>query len=211
MTRVLLIRHGETTWNRDGRWQGHADIELSEHGRVQAARLAASLGKLEPSLGVIYSSDLRRARDTARELALAIGANVVVDPAWREIAVGSWTGLRRDEIKVRFEAEWRRIAAGEDLARGGGETFAAFSSRVIAALDALRDRHPDQLVAVVTHGGVISAALLHVLELPWERFRDVTGALNTALNELIWKGERWSVTRRNHAPHLDNLATVGLA
>jgi broad specificity phosphatase PhoE len=211
MTRVLLIRHGETTWNRDGRWQGHADVELSEQGRLQAVRLAASLGKLEPSLRVLYSSDLRRAHDTARELSLVIGASVVVDPAWREIAVGSWTGLRRDEIKERFEDDWRRIAAGEDVARGGGETFAAFSARVVTALDTLRDRHQDELVAVVTHGGVISAALLHVLELPRARLRDVTGVLNTALNELIWNGARWNVTRRNHTPHLENLDTEGLA
>jgi broad specificity phosphatase PhoE len=204
MTRVLLIRHGETHWNRDRRWQGHANIELSEAGRLQAARLASSLSKLEPSLRLIYSSDLRRAHDTARELAAAIGTAVVVDPAWREIAVGSWTGLRRDEIKVRFEEEWQRIAAGEDLARGGGETFAAFSARVVGALEALRERHPDQLVAVVTHGGAVSALLLHVLELPWARIRDVTGVPNTALNELVWSGTRWTVTRRNHVPHLED-------
>ncbi len=211
MIRVLLIRHGETTWNRDGRWQGHADVELSELGRLQAARLAASLGKLEPSLQVLYSSDLRRARDTAHEVAAMTGASVVVDPAWREIAVGSWTGLRREEIKQRFEDDWRRIATGEDLARGGGETFAAFSARVVAALEGLRERHPDELVAVVTHGGVISAVLLHALGLPWAKLRDVTGVLNTALNELTWNGIRWTVTLRNHAPHLDNLATEGLA
>jgi len=207
MTRVLLIRHGETPWNRDRRWQGQANIELSDEGRLQATRLAASLSKLEPSLRVIYSSDLRRAHDTARELATAVGTGVVVDPAWREIAVGSWTGLRRDEIKERFEGEWQRIAAGEDIARGGGETFASFSARVIGALESLRERHPDQLVAVVTHGGAISALLLYVLDLPWAAIRDVTGVPNTALNELVWSGDRWTVKRRNHAPHLEGLQT----
>jgi broad specificity phosphatase PhoE len=210
MTRVLLIRHGETPWNRDRRWQGQANIELNEEGRSQAARLAASLAKLEPSLRVIYSSDLCRAHDTARELAAVIGTDIFVDPAWREIAVGSWTGLRRDEIRERFEEEWRRIAAGEDIARGGGETFAAFSARVVGALGALRERHPDQLVAVVTHGGAISALLLHVLELPWGRIRDVTGVPNTAVNELVWTGDRWNVTRRNHAPHLEGFEVGGV-
>jgi probable phosphoglycerate mutase len=210
MTRVLLIRHGETSWNRDGRWQGHADIELSEEGRLQVARLAASLGKLEPSLRTVYSSDLRRARDTAHELARAIGGSVVVEPVWREIAVGSWTGLRREEIKERFEDEWRRIAEGEDLARGGGETFAEFSMRVVMALKTLPARHPDELVAVVTHGGVISAALLHALELPLARLRDVTGVRNTALNELTWNGTRWTVARRNYTPHLESPDTETL-
>ena len=211
MTRVLLIRHGETPWNRDRRWQGQANVELSEEGRSQAARLAAYVRELEPSLRVVYSSDLSRAQDTARELAVAIGGSVVLDPAWREIAVGSWTGLRRDEIEKRFHEEWQRIAAGEDLPRGGGETFAAFSARVIAALETLRDRHPDQLVAVVTHGGAIRAALLLALELPWARLREVAAVPNTALNELAWSGDRWIVTRRNLAPHLKGLEAEALA
>jgi len=203
MTRVLLIRHGETPWNRDRRWQGHADVPLNTAGVAQAARLAAHLKNELAPVAAVYSSDLRRASDTARTLAQALAAELVVDPAWREIEVGRWTGLSRDEIKERFADEWTRIAEGEDLPRGGGETFAAFSQRIVAALDVLCGRHADQTVAVVTHGGAIRAALLHVLGLPWSRLREISAIGNTALSELLWDGVSWTVGRRNCAPHLE--------
>jgi len=203
MTRVLLIRHAETPWNRDRRWQGHADVSLSPEGIEQASRLAAHLQQDGLPIGSVHSSDLRRAHDTARVLADALGATVFVDPAWREIAVGRWTGLSRDEIRDRFAEEWRRIAAGEDLPRGGGETFEAFSRRIVSALETLRDRHANEMVAVVTHGGVIRAALLHVLGFPWTRLREVAAIDNTAMSELRWDGVGWSIERRNHAPHLE--------
>ena|SRR5438093_12456106 len=207
MTRLLLIRHGETSWNRDRRWQGHADVPLNAGGLAQAARLADHLRTARVAIGVIYSSDLRRAHDTARTVAAALAAELVVDPAWREIEVGRWTGLSRDEIKERFADEWRRIAAGEDLPRGGGETFAAFSLRIVEALDRLCRRHMGQTVAVVTHGGVIRAALLHALGLSWLRLREIAAIDNTALSELVRDGSAWSVARRNQAPHLASSPT----
>jgi len=204
MTRVLLIRHGETPWNRDRRWQGHADVALNGVGVEQASRLAAhckAVGGL--SICAVYSSDLRRAHDTARALAVALGTELTLDPAWREIAVGRWTGLSREQIQERFGEEWQRIVAGEDLPRGGGETFECFSQRIVTALESLRARHLEKTVAVVTHGGVIRAALLHALGLPWTRLREVAAVDNTAVSELSWNGAAWSIERRNHQPQLE--------
>jgi probable phosphoglycerate mutase len=206
MMRILLIRHGETPWNRNRRWQGHADVPLSREGLEQAIRLALHLKEERTPIDRIYSSDLRRAQQTAQKLVEALATELVVDPALREIEVGKWTGLSQDEIKERFAEEWARIAAGEDLPRGGGETFAAFSLRIVAALDRLRRRHGGKTVAAVTHGGVIRAALLHALGLPWLRIREVAAVDNTALTELLWDGTIWTVGRRNHTPHLASLA-----
>jgi broad specificity phosphatase PhoE len=206
MTRVLLIRHGETPWNRDRRWQGHADIPLSAQGVSQATRLAIHLKMDGVVLAAVHSSDLQRARDTARALADALDVPLIVDAAWREIAVGQWTGLSREEIRDRFTHEWTRIAAGEDLPRGGGETFAAFSSRIVTALRSLTARHAGETVAVVTHGGVIRAGLLYVLGLPWTRMKEVAAADNTAVTELCWDGGEWSTVRHNHSPHLEQVA-----
>jgi broad specificity phosphatase PhoE len=203
MTRVLLIRHGETSWNRERRWQGHADPPLSEDGIRQSARLAAHLRTKRIPIATVYSSDLRRASSTARQLASALEVDLVCDPAWREIDVGLWTGLSREEIKERFGEDWKKIAKGADLPRGGGETFALFSTRVLGALTALTDRHPRESVAVVTHGGVVRALLLHVLGLPWTRMREVEAVGNTAVSEIVWDRARWSIVRRTHSPHLE--------
>jgi probable phosphoglycerate mutase len=211
MTRVLLIRHGETSWNREQRWQGHADVPLCEEGYEQARRLASFLsdprydGGASP-IRLVYSSDLLRASQTAEVLGRALGFDKRLEPDWREIDVGRWAGCRREEIRARFAEEWRRIADGEDLPRGGGETFGAFSARVVAALERVRRAHEHETVAVVTHGGVIRAALLHVLGLPWLRMREVAAVSNTAINELSWDGARWAVAGRNQTAHLAVLA-----
>jgi len=208
MTRVLLIRHGETSWNREQRWQGHADIPLSDEGMEQAQRLARHLSSPAERFGngdairAVYSSDLRRASQTAEVLARALGLESCLDRGWREIDVGRWTGYRRDEIRARFGDEWRRIAAGADLPRGGGETFAAFSSRVIAALEHLRRAHGRETVAVVTHGGVIRAALAHVVGVPWSRLREIARIENTGISELRFEGAGWIVEGRNDVAHL---------
>jgi probable phosphoglycerate mutase len=207
MTRVLLIRHGETAWNREERWQGHADVPLCDVGIEQARLLASHLrGPAYRNGGrpirVLYSSDLQRASQTAEVVARALGLETRLDAAWREIDVGRWAGSRREEIREKFADEWRRIEDGEDLPRGGGETFRGFSARIVAALERLRADHAYQTIAVVTHGGVIRAALLHVLGLPWLRIREVAAIANTAISELSWNGVAWVVAGRNVTTHL---------
>ena len=111
MTRILLARHGETDWNRIGRWQGHADPPLNEAGREQAAALAERLAG--DGIAAIYSSDLRRASATARTVGKQLGLAVVEDPALREIDVGSWSGLTRAEVAERFPEGFARWLEGE--------------------------------------------------------------------------------------------------
>lgn len=200
MTRVLLIRHGETLWNRERRWQGHADIPLSREGERQAEELARYLQQGFDSVPHLYSSDLARAADTARRIGSALGVHPVLDPAWREMDVGSWSGLSRDEIMQSFPEEWERMAAGEDLPRGGGETFAGFTRRVVTALARLPEIHRGDNVAVVTHGGVIRATLLYVLGLPYSRLREMARFDNTAFAELHRGNEGWTVARSGVTP-----------
>ena len=197
MTRVLLIRHGETSWNREGRWQGHTDVPLSDEGVRQAQALADAFRSYASAIPVVYSSDLRRARDTALLVGAAIGIVPVLDPVWREMDVGRWSGLSRDEIQGCYPDEWARILSGEDLVRGGGETFGQFFARIIGALDSLSRRHDGETVAVVTHGGVIRAALLHALGLPFERLREVSIVENATLTELRSNRSGWEIASRN--------------
>ena len=195
MARLLLIRHGETDWNRAGRWQGHADVPLSDHGRPHATALGERVRALGEAFDAIYTSDLTRARDTAEAIATALGVRVTEDSSWREMDLGRWSGSSRDEIRELYPEEWRRIAAGEDLPRGGGETLAAFAARVGDALERLAALHAGRLVAVVTHGGTIRIALLHALGLPLTRLRDVAVVANTDWVELSAVAGAWTVVR----------------
>ena len=156
-TRILLARHGETDWNRIGRWQGHADPPLNETGRQQAAELAEQLAG--DSLAAVYASDLQRASETARVIGDRLGLPVVQDAGLREIDVGSWSGLTRSEVEERFPdgfARWRAGEIGHD-----GETREQLTDRVVASVERIADAHPEETVLVVTHGGAIRALRRH--------------------------------------------------
>src|SRR5436305_2326484 len=123
VTTILLARHGETEWNREGRWQGWADPPLNDAGRAQARTLAEELRTIP--FDAVYASDLRRARETAVIVAAPHAVPVLTDAGLREIDVGSWSGLTRSEIAKRFPG-------GE---RPDGETRAEHAARVLAAVE----------------------------------------------------------------------------
>jgi len=153
VTRILLARHGETDWNRVGRWQGHADPPLNDAGRGQAAELAERLAG--DGIAAIYSSDLMRASQTARVVADRLRLAVVEDVGLREIDVGSWSGLTRAEVEQRFPegyARWLRGDIGHD-----GETREELSERVVGAVERIAAAHPGDTILAVTHGGAIRA------------------------------------------------------
>ena len=154
MATILLARHGQTDWNAERRWQGHADRPLSERGRAQAAALAERLDSVE--LDVVYASDLARARETAKVVAERQGVELAIDPNLREVDVGSWSGLTKDEAERRFPAgfaRWRDGLPGWD----DGETYQAMSERVLGAVRRVAEAHSDRPALVVAHGGPIRA------------------------------------------------------
>jgi alpha-ribazole phosphatase len=170
MTTLLLVRHGETDWNRTGRWQGQSDAPLNEHGREQARTLADELAG-EPITG-IYASDLSRARETAEIIARRLGLPIAVDTRLREIDVGAWSGLTTAELESRFPeavARWRNGDPAHSF--DGGETYAAMGARVVAALDEIAARHAHEHVLVVLHGGPIRALLAHAGGITYEEQR----------------------------------------
>src|SRR6476646_1743167 len=137
MTTLLLVRHGETDWNAEGRLQGHTDRPLSDYGRRQARRLAEDLEGEE--LEAIYSSDLARARETAEIVGERLGLPTLLDPDLREKDWGTWEGLNSVE---------------RDRVEFVGESTEAHRDRILDALRRISERHPgDGRVLVVTHGG----------------------------------------------------------
>jgi len=156
MTEILLARHGETDWNRESRFQGHADPRLNGLGREQAAELAAVLAGEE--LAAVYSSPLQRAFETAEVVAEGHGLSPVPVDGLREVDVGSWQALTRDEVEQRFPDQFRRwLDHGPGW--GDGESYEQMSERVLAALRDLSARHEGERIIAVTHGGPIRAAL----------------------------------------------------
>jgi len=148
-TTILLARHGETDWNREGRFQGHADPPLNEDGRAQARELAQRLASTP--FDAVYSSDLARAHETAEILAASHGVPVVADPGLREVDVGSWSGLTRAEISERFP----------DAEHHDGETREEHLARVLAAVERIAHGHPGERVLIVSHGGSLRALRRH--------------------------------------------------
>jgi 2,3-bisphosphoglycerate-dependent phosphoglycerate mutase len=136
MTTLLLVRHGETDWNADGRLQGHTDRPLSDFGRRQAQRLAEELAGEE--LQAIYASDLVRACETAKIVGERLGLPVALDSDLREKNWGTWEGL---------------TAVERDRVEFAGESTEEHQERILRALERIAARHPVGRVLIVTHGG----------------------------------------------------------
>jgi broad specificity phosphatase PhoE len=191
VTTVHLARHGETDWNAAGRWQGHADRPLTALGRRQALELAERLASVP--LDAIYSSDLRRARETAEPAAERHGLEVRTLVALREVDVGSWAGLSRAEVAERFPQAFDRWRGG-DHGWEDGETYEAMTARVVEAVLEIARVHAGREVLVVAHGGPIRA--LHAVALGLEisehrRLQPV--ALNAKLSRLTVRNKRLTV------------------
>jgi len=175
VTTILLARHGETDWNREGRFQGWADPPLNETGRAQAQVLAGQLA--EVPFDAAYSSDLRRAHETALIVAEPHGVPVVVDRGLREIDVGSWSGLTRLEIDARFPG-----AEQHD-----GETREEHLARVLAAVERIACAHPGERILIVSHGGSLRTLRRHALGEP------VHPIVNCGVYELRFRDGAFSV------------------
>lgn len=156
--RLIVLRHGRTAWNAERRFQGQADPPLDDLGWEQARRAAEFVAGLRPA--AIVSSDLRRAHQTAVMLGAGCGLIPATDRSLREVALGGWEGLRRDEAAARFPAEYTAWAADTDVRRGGGETQAEAGARVAAALIGFLWRAgPSGTIVAVSHGLALQGAM----------------------------------------------------
>lgn len=162
--RLLLIRHGQSTWNAEGRIQGWADPPLNPVGCKQARRLAERLRQSPPA--ILYSSPLQRALKTAKILGNDWGVPVIVDEGLKEYGIGHVTGLTWQEVVEQLPAVAERWEKAERLAIPGEEGRESFRSRVAATFEALGSRHSEETVGVVAHGGTMGAYLMDLLSLP---------------------------------------------
>ncbi|MFN8378756.1 MAG: histidine phosphatase family protein [Anaerolineae bacterium] len=163
MKLVYLIRHGQTEWNAEGRWQGQLDVPLSSEGRSQARALAKHLA--HSGIGAVYASDLMRAAETGRILAEAARAPLYLDNRLRELNLGVFQGLTHAEIRERYaEDEQQMQAAYMDHVVPRGESRRAMQRRMYDAWLEIVARMDTQPVAIVSHGGAIRILLLRLLD-----------------------------------------------
>ncbi len=181
MLEMYLIRHGETLWNQDHKYQGHQDIPLSKRGKSQAQQLARWLEGHE--LTAVYASDLSRAYDTAVAVARSHSLTVVVDKRLREINFGTWEGHTFSEIKRVYPAlveKWITDPTAVELPEG--ESFTAVKQRAYRAVKEIMAKNEySGRVAVVSHGATIRTILCAVLDLPLKAIWQIEQG-NTAVN-----------------------------
>ncbi len=204
---LILVRHGETAWNAERRYQGHHPVPLNDRGRQQAARAGGRLKQL--GAAGLYASDLARAWETAQIIGLATGLAPQPLPDLREIDDGQWAGLTPDELLARFPEHMATMRQAPDTTvRLGGESYAQMQLRTVRAFEQLVEQHRGQTVIGVSHGGAIRALVCHLLGAPLAHF----GRLwidNGGLVEIVAHSDGWRVLRLNDTAHLDGAFALG--
>lgn len=200
VTKLILIRHGQTVWNKLGRYQGQADVELSDAGKKQAELLGENFPY--DKVDAVYSSNLKRAVETAQ--AVADKFNLTVNPCqeFREINFGEWEGLTYEEIHGKWPKEHEMLFKSPDkLVCPQGEGFMDVQARAVGKMLELVEKHEGQTVVVAAHGGVIRTMLCHALGMPlkymWRIRQD-----NTAINVVSAYEEGMVVELLNSTQHL---------
>jgi broad specificity phosphatase PhoE len=200
-THLIFIRHARSTWNDAGRWQGQADPPLSETGQSEARVLADRLAGW--TINAIYASDLIRARSTATVVGERLGLQPVIDPIWRERGIGAFEGLTSEEIKAQFPEAWVNLHKGPMVGVPGAETIESVLDRSRTGCRTLIEQHQNQAVAVISHGGMILATLVHLLELVPEGFGRLVGGGHTAISQVAIIDGHARLMRLNDSAHLE--------
>ncbi len=205
-TRIILIRHGETAWNLEGRIQGHLQISLNERGLRQAEATAGALE--DERVDAIYSSDLIRASCTAAAVARVIGLPMLMDPRLREWNLGVLSGLSKAECEEQHPDAYR-IYRERDVAPAipGGESIRARYRRVTGCISEIAARNPGGQVVVVSHGGPLGDCYRHATatdiskKLPVDLF-------NTAINRIQISDAGWSILSWGDIGHLSEIGSL---
>lgn len=202
--RILLLRHAETEWNRERRFQGWRDSPLSAAGREQA-EAAARLLAAAP-LGAVWTSPLGRARETAAIIAAPHGLPLREAEAFKEMGFGGWEGLTRDEVQARFPESleaWAEVP--HEAAWPGAEPLAAVRARALAGLAALQQAHAGQTVCLVSHGITCRVLILEALGLGLDRLWSLQLSA-TGISELEFRDDWTTLHRMNSLVHLADAA-----
>lgn len=204
-TQFILVRHGETIWNAEGRMQGQQDSPLTERGIAQARAVAQYLR--HAAIDHIYSSDAKRVVDTAQPLADHLAREIKLEPRLRERHYGVFEGLTYADMAEQHGALYQAYRAQRyepDFAIPKAETIRQLSARGVAIFQSLAERHPGERLVVFSHGGTLSAVLRAVLGVPLggkHAFRLVNGSIST----IAWEDSQWRLFTLGEVAHLRHI------
>jgi probable phosphoglycerate mutase len=199
MLHLILVRHGETEWNAQRRYQGQTDVPLSGLGRQQAECVAERL--VGQTIDAVYASDLQRAWETAQIIAAKSSLQIVPEPRLRELKFGVLEGLTFDEAQERYPEMINAWLDDFNRPPEGGETIERFNARVVSLLNDLKAKHAEQSMLLVAHGGPLSEVLRVVLGLAREK-RWYLEMENASLSEVLIAEDYVSLKRLNDTCHL---------
>jgi len=195
MTDIVLVRHGETEFNREGVFRGRVDVGLNDAGRRQASAAAEALAR-EP-IAAVYSSPLSRALDTARPIASRHGVEPVIDEAFQNIDLGEWQGAKKETVRLEQPEAWALwTTEPEQLRIPGGETLAEVRARAFPRLSELAVKHDGERIAIVSHRSVIRVLAGAVLGMTdgyfWRFYMDNAGFSILRLNGTGYVIVQWN-------------------
>lgn len=201
MTRLCIVRHGETAWNAEHRVQGQLDVPLNAVGLAQAEAVGRALGG--EKFDAIYSSDLSRARQTAEPVSGLLGLPIELDPGLRERHYGIFQTLTYPEVRVRYAEDWARFERRDPLfSFRTGESLEDFSQRSLSIVNRIARTHPGKHILIVTHGGVLNEIHRHIHNTPVSAPRDFR-IPNCGINRVVHDSGAWSIESWADVAHLE--------
>lgn len=205
MTRVYLVRHGQTEWNRELRFRGRADIPLNENGHRQASAIADAL--TDEGISAIYTSPLRRSIETAQPVAVVLHLDITTVQGLIDISYGEWEGLGYDEVRRRYAKLYREWEERPDLVKfPNGESLDDARRRSFSALTEIVEKNSGKSILIIPHrviNKVLLCALLGLSNSHFWRIRQDTGCINV----IEYSDRRFVLVRMNDTCHLRGIST----
>lgn len=172
MTKLFIVRHGQTEWNILKKIQGHANASLTETGLLQGDMVAKRLGKED--IDIIYSSDLDRAKITAGKISQATNAQLILTEELREMSFGIWEGMLFEEVKAKYPEDFKKwMEAPEFLNIPEGETLELLENRMEKVINEILEKHKGKNIVIVSHGTALKTLILHLLNMPLTNYKNL--------------------------------------
>jgi probable phosphoglycerate mutase len=206
MTRITIVRHGETEWNKSMQLQGHTDSPLTEIGIKQAEQLAETIKNRNYDL--LISSDLNRAKRTAKIINKHLNLNIEINKELRERAFGIMEGLTRKEVEIKYKDTFRAyMTRTSDFNIRNGESLKVFSARVIKAINEIAEKYCNKNILIISHGGVLDCIIRYIFNIKLDVERKFS-IYNTSVNSIIIDNGKWFLEEWGNIEHLKTISPL---